>query len=105
MPDRQAGRGVAPRRKYVVVLQGGPRFDNAMDRAVVVCSSLRADPSRLRPFEVLVGQSEGFDHDTVIDCRWVYTVTKASLGSTRYTRLSLARMNEISAALVVGLQM
>jgi mRNA-degrading endonuclease toxin of MazEF toxin-antitoxin module len=96
------------RHKYVVVLQGGlPVFDNHDDVAVVVCSSQNhVNPDTLRPFEVLVPASDdGFERDTLIDCRWVFTVRKrdAPTHSFRF-RLPPSALEEISLALVEGLQ-
>ena len=93
------------RQKYVVVLQSGPTFVNCTDVAVVVCSTLRHN-NPMRPFEVKVGQTEGFDHDTVIDCRWPRTILK-SLPGMAYPMFTLpvSIMDDISEALVVGLQL
>jgi hypothetical protein len=50
-------------------------FANCQDVAVVLCSTYRrTDGPRL--YEVLVGTADGFTHDTLIDCRWPYTVNK-----------------------------
>jgi mRNA-degrading endonuclease toxin of MazEF toxin-antitoxin module len=93
--------GTVPKLKYVVVLQ---EESNATDVAVVVCNSLKA-PRRPRAYEVLVGRSEGFDHDTMIDCRWVFTVQKRHLRAAEHPPLPRAVMNQVSEALVVGLQL
>jgi hypothetical protein len=91
--------GTVPRLKYVVVLQ---EESNATD--IAVCNSLKA-PRRPRAYEVLVGRSEGFDHDTMIDCRWVFTVQKRHLRAAEHLPLPRAVMNQVSEALVVGLQL
>ena len=102
-PDR-SGRPASQRLKHVVILQGGPTFASATDVAVVVCSTFRGQ--RVRAFEVLVGSQEGFDHDTVIDCRWPRTISKDLPGmASPITHLTPDAMTQISEALVVGLQM
>jgi hypothetical protein len=108
LPNRVSGAGTSPRRKYVVCLQGGPDFVNQTDVAVVVASTYR--PRRamgLQPYEILVGQSHGFQHDTLIDCRWVFTIqkTEAPPSTTFMFRLPQDVMDDVSAALVVGLQL
>jgi hypothetical protein len=106
LPNRVSGVGTIPRTKYVVSLQGGPEFANQTDVAVVVASTYRRPARGLQPYEVLVGQSYGFLHDTVIDCRWVFTIQKAEAPpSTFRFRLPQSVMDDISDALVVGLQL
>jgi mRNA-degrading endonuclease toxin of MazEF toxin-antitoxin module len=90
--------------KYVVALQT-IQNDAANQVSVVVCSTLQPGRGQ-RPFEVVAGPADGFDHDTVIDCRWVFTIRTRELSlSTRKTRLSGHVMNQISEALTVGLQL
>ena len=107
LPNRASGAGTIARRKYVVCLQGGPDFANQTEVAVVVASTFRRQrPMGLRPYEVLVGQSHGFQNDTVIDCRWVFTIQKTEAPpSTFVFRLPQDVMLDVSAALVVGLQL
>jgi mRNA-degrading endonuclease toxin of MazEF toxin-antitoxin module len=106
LPDRVRGAGTSPRLKYVVCLQGGPDFANQTDVAVVVGSTYKRRVGGLQPYEVLVGPQHGFLHDTVIDCRWVITIQKAEAPpSTRKFRLPPDVMDDISVALVVGLQL
>lgn len=101
-PNR-SGTGVTSRTKYVVALQGGKSTDTWPDIAVAIASTSRGAPRR---FEVLVGVYDGFNHDTVIDCRWVYTLAKSDLPPPqRQFRLSSEIMKKVSIALVVGLQM
>ena len=72
---------------------------------MAVASTNRRPAGRAkRAFEVDVGVAEGFQHETVIDCRWPYTMQKSDL-STPAFRLSAAKMQEVSIALVSGLQM
>lgn len=105
LPDRSpAGEvppGTQPKLKYVVVLQAD---SSATDVAVVVCNSLK-NPRQPRAYEVLVGTREGFDHDTIIDCRWVFTLQKRHLRTAEHPPLRQGVMNAISEALVVGLQL
>lgn len=60
----------------------------------------------MRPFEVRVGSTEGFQHDTVIDCRWIFTFPKSRFDrSELVVRLDLLVMERIAAAIVQGLQL
>lgn len=108
LPDRTpAGEnppGTEQKLKYVVALQGGPQFANVNDVAVVVCSTLRTR-RQPRSFEVLIGTNQGFDHDTIIDCRWVFTVQQRHLRAAIHPRLSDDIMRQVSEALTVGLQL
>src|ERR1019366_1220908 len=82
LPNRTApsGTALAPRDKYVVVLRGGTRAASEPDVPVVIASTDRRSPGQnLRPFDVAVGTAEGFSRDTIIDCRWPYTLQKARL--------------------------
>ena len=106
LPDGKSPTSTTVLHKYVVILQAGRFFDTQRDVAVVLASTNRMKPGQqLRPFEVLVGVADGFDHDTVIDCRWVRTVPRAIIPATRKTRLSPTVMNDIGAAIVFGLQL
>lgn len=106
LPNRASGVGTSPRLKYVVCLQGGPDFANQTDVAIVVASTYKRRARGVQPYEVLVGQNHGLLHDTVIDCRWVFTIQKAlAPPSTFQFRLPPDVMDDISAALVVGLQL
>ena len=104
LPDRQTGSGSTYLDKYVVLLQGGPDFADATEVTVLVASTHRAES--LRPFEVLCRQSDGFDHDTVIDCRWPFTLrkTEVTAGDYKFT-LPQDRMHQVSLGLVHGLQL
>jgi mRNA-degrading endonuclease toxin of MazEF toxin-antitoxin module len=106
LPDR-SGTGLHPpgitqKEKRVVLLQSSE--DTMTDVVVVVCNSLKASRQK-RSYEVFVGIGEGFDHDTVIDCRWVFTVQKRHLRAPAQRPMSPQVMAEISEALVVGLQL
>lgn len=104
LPDREGGSRSTYRDKFVVLLQGGQQFRDATEVTVLVASTHRTDGRR--PFEVLSGENDGFDHATVIDCRWPYTLRKAEVlaGDYKFT-LSQDRMREVSLALVYGLQL
>jgi mRNA-degrading endonuclease toxin of MazEF toxin-antitoxin module len=94
--------GITQKEKRVVVLQTSE--DNVTETAVVVCNSLKK-PRQKRPYEVFVGPREGFDNETVIDCRWVFTVQKRHLRTPTQRSMPPQVMGEISEALVVGLQL
>ena len=106
LPDRVSRVGRQPVRKFIVLLQGGPRFVSQAEVAVVIASSLRPPGRRPRQYEVVVGQPEGFQHDTVIDCRWPYTLRKQEVTAGRLlTTLPPGVMERVNVALVAGLQM
>lgn len=91
--------------KYVVELQGGRAFEAQRDVAVVIVSTLRR-PGPARPFEVYVGQSEGFAHDSVVDGRWVWTVPRVHVRAGRHVAtLSEATMGQVAEAIAVGLDL
>jgi hypothetical protein len=97
------GRGTA--RKLLIVLQGGSLFASEADVVVVVASSWRDRPPR--PFEVvLLAATSNFHNDTVIDCRWPFTVRRADVEAMRLLFVLGADVMElIDEALLVGLQM
>jgi len=104
LPNRQGRSQPQVRRKVAVVLQGGELFAAATDVAVVISSSDRGTGGA-RPFEVLLDQQDGVDHDTIVDCRWPFTVPKGLLERGEYkVTLSPERMHQISVALVAGLE-
>lgn len=89
-------------KKLIVVVRA-----NDLEKRVpfLIASTYRAID--VRPFEVLIRGSEGFfNQDTVIDCRWPYTMTRDTLdkGKRMFT-LSQKIMTEVNLGLVVGLQM
>ena len=105
LPNR-SGTGPVSRAldKLLVVLQGGPPFADCSEVAVVVASTWRRGSPR--PFEVVMGTADGFLHDTVVDCRWPYTLPKAQVVSGRHMfTLPSTRMHQLSLALVRGLQL
>lgn len=93
------------KRKHVVVLQEGPGFDDSRQVAVVLANSDKRIGKPTRPFEVRRGVPAGFDHETLIDCRWVFTLARAEVVAGQYLlTLDGDAMDEIDAALKVGLQ-
>jgi mRNA-degrading endonuclease toxin of MazEF toxin-antitoxin module len=104
MPTGAQPPGITPKLKRVFTLQGGASFANATDVAVVVCITLKS-PRSPRPFEVLVDERHGFDHATMIDCRWVFTIQIRHLRAAQQPELPPQVMQEISEALTAGLQL
>lgn len=104
LPSRPGGSGGA-RQKLVVVLQGGPNFENCTEVAVVVASTLRSS-GITRPFEVVVGPEQGFQHQWVIDCRWPFTIPKSTIETGKLiTTLDDTALGRVALALVHGLQL
>jgi len=97
------GRGSL--NKLLVVIQGGPNFANQSDVVVLVASTYRGDTPR--PFEVLLPSATSeFKVDTVIDCRWPFTVKRADVEAmNQLFTLGHDVMELVDEALVVGLQM
>ena len=98
-------RGEGSRAKYLVCLQGDGAFSHPESVAVVIASSDRRGGTPLRAFEVSVGPDHGFDHDTIIDCRLVYSLSRERFPAEPALVLSSDVMEEIDTALIVGLQM
>jgi len=93
------------KRKHLVVIQGGPAYDASRQIATVVASTDRRNGRPLRDYEVSCGSADGFDHDTLIDCRWVFTMPRDEVISGGFiTTLSPMVLARIDAALLVGLQ-
>lgn len=106
LPSRSRGTGWTSKLKWVVILQGGPDFAREQDVAYLVVSSYRRRPPQ--PWEVHVPAGvAGFTSDSFIDCRWPFTMLKADMASmTRMGHLpGSPYMDDISAALVLGLQL
>jgi hypothetical protein len=95
------------RDKYLILLQSPSGMDSgATNIACAIASTDRRGASPARAFEVSLGIGDGFRHETIADCRWVYTILRALLHhSTRQFRLSEERMDEISVGVFVGLQL
>ena len=96
-----------PTDKWAVVLRGGVQTATETNVPVVLSSTNRRTlDQRPRPFEVDVGTADSFDTDSVIDCRWVYTLLKKDLTPATFLfYVSDQIMEVISVALVSGLQM
>jgi hypothetical protein len=107
LPNRATGGGSVPTPKYLLCLRGDPAASSEDDVPILLASTDRRNPGQtLRKFEVGVGVTEGFDHDTVIDCRWPYTLLKSQLPRTAYRfTLPTTTMDKVNIALIVGLQM
>lgn len=106
LPNRTGVAGSVRLAKYVVCLQGGSNFAQAGEVAVLIASTLRPPGRPARPFELIVDATDGFRHETVIDCRWPYTLEKSRVVAGEYlTRLSFNRMQQINLCLVHGLNM
>lgn len=93
------------RRKLLIVLQEGAAVAAPVTEVgVVIASTWRRNNAR--PFEVILGIRDGFEHDTVVDGRWVYTVPQSTItnGSLKFTLPSVT-MHAISLAIVKGLQL
>lgn len=107
LPDWSTGGAeLVPRQKLVVALRGGPSVAGESYVPVVLASSdNRTMNEPLQPYEVSVDTSHGFHHDTLLDCRWVFSLAQSRFSPTTF-RFSLPDvvMNEVSVALVVGLQ-
>lgn len=65
-----------------------------------------AEQEGARPFEVLLDEQDGVDHDTIVDCRWPFTLPKRVIerGELK-TTLSPQRMHDIAVALAAGLEL
>lgn len=108
LPDRSGGPDrTTDLLKWCVVLQAPVgSFASVSDVAVVIASTDHSGGRRMRPFELRVGQTEGFQHDSVIDCRWVFTFAKSIFQPADLkTHLDAALMRRVSAAIVAGLQL
>lgn len=104
LPDRNQPGQFTERDKYLVLLRGSSATQAETDVPFVIASTLDM-PRAARDFEVIVGQAEGFDHDTVIDCRWPHTLPKTWVGNDYRFTLHPDVMREVSISLVVGLYM
>jgi hypothetical protein len=101
-PNRGRPGQFEPRDKYIVILRNGP---NDSDVPLVIASTHKVERPP-RAYEVLVPPVTGqFIVETVIDCRWPYTLPKIWIPDNTYKfSLSPRIMAEVSIALVVGLQ-
>ena len=90
------------RNKLVILLRDSLNEPGA---PFLIASTHRS--TNVRSFEVLVKKSEAdFISDTVIDCRWPYTISIERLQQCKFMfELSEKIMADINVGLVVGLQM
>lgn len=101
--DRSGRTATRLTPKYVVLLQNGTDFAEA-DMVVLVASSKRPPDRALAAYEVEIGPSHGLHHETVIDCRWPYTVLKRRIRNGRHiSRLPDDVMAEVDVAIAIGL--
>jgi hypothetical protein len=105
--DLPIAGGYLPRDKYLILLQSPAAMDpGATNIATVVASTDRSGSSGARAFEVRLGVEDGFRRATMVDGRWVYTIRRADLSEHELQfRLSDNRMEEISLAVLIGLQL
>lgn len=93
--------------KYIVVLQDPGQMDAGATRySYVIASTDRTGGRGLRAFEAQLGTADGFSRSTIVDGRWVYTELREELAETDFCfTLSEQRMDEISLAVFIGLQL
>jgi mRNA-degrading endonuclease toxin of MazEF toxin-antitoxin module len=104
LPDQNNPGQTVTLEKFVVVLRGGQATNHESEVPLLVASTLRM-AGEPRPFEVHVDPTPtGFEEETVIDCRWPFTMQKVHVDNYRF-RLPADVMNDVSLALVRGLQM
>jgi hypothetical protein len=108
LPRRFPPWGTTPVKKYVLILQD-ERYVDGPDAAFLVLSSVKSG-RELAPYEVFVpaDQNQNRPLDALVDCRWPYTAVREEItrqGTRAAGYLNHARMEEIYAAMVVGLQM
>lgn len=106
-PVTYKGGGTGWALKYQVVLQDPFIMDeNASNYAFVIASTDNSGGRGPRIHEVLLTRADGFDHNTMVDGRWVYTAPRADLDEDAYHfTLSAERMDEIAMAVFEGLQL
>lgn len=100
------GVGRRQAEKYCVLLQDPSVMDrSATSIAFVIVSSKNGQgPARL--FEVELDQSDGFSRLSIADGRWVQTDLREAFQEQDYMfTLSEGRMEEISDAILLGLQL
>lgn len=106
MQFRRPGGNGEERKKYVVALRTSAA-DRETDVPVVICSTDRA-PEKCRRFEVQLDPHKEAQAPlsvlTKVDCRWVFTLPKSSLGPP-LGELSAGALEEIGLALYSGLQL
>jgi hypothetical protein len=105
LPDWETG-GVATHEvgKLVVILRTTQPGDSYAP-VVLVSTDNRNLDQPLQAFEVSVGPEHGFHEDSLIDCRWVFSLAlvRFNLGTWRFA-LYPFNLEEISDALMIGLE-
>lgn len=90
--------------KLLLIMNDGAVIGTAQEVAVLIISTWRGQA--IRPYEVLVGTADGLLHDSVVDCRWPYTLPQSLIRAGRYIcTLAPPRMTQVSVATVRGLQL
>jgi hypothetical protein len=94
--------------KHVIVLTewSVPHHDTHGQAAVVVANTNKRKGRPIKPYEVELDTSHGFDHDTIVDGRWVRTIAMTDLEGGNYrTPLAIDTMNAIDRAVAEGLEL
>jgi len=96
----------SPTPHPVVMLQDDPN-NPAEDRvSVVVCQTDKKPGKPTKAWQVRVGAAEGFDHDTIVDGRWVFCLKRSTVvAGTFITTLDAIAMRKVDTAVVAGLQL
>lgn len=108
LPDWGAGgMGQVVKQKLVVVLRGGPDAQDESYVPVVLCDTdNRTLGQELQPFEVGVDEAHGFNHPTILDCRWVFSLASTLFDAQTYRfRLQAVTLGDIAVAVTVALQL
>lgn len=94
------------RRKYIITLQGGPRFANVPQASFLIISSAKSNSTTPYPYQVFLDQTDGFPKPSIADCRWVFTIPRSDILRENYfCKLNDSRMKEINLATARGLQL
>ncbi len=103
----RSGGGFGEAPKYLILLQTPTDTDvGATQAAYVIASTRRTGGAAPRSFEVVLDESDGFHHPTIVDGRWVYTLPRSELGNQDYQfALTDDRVAELSVAVFIGLQL
>lgn len=104
LPNRSGSHETwTPTLKYIVVV----RDESSETEIAVVVASSRKSERLLKGYEVdFRSEVGGFPRDTIVDCRWIWTIPRAELGreQAKFT-ISDIKMNEIREAITIGLNL
>ena len=104
LPNRSGGLETwTPTKKYILVIRDEP---NETEIAVVVASSRKSE-RMIKAYEVdFRSEPQSFPKDTIVDCRWIWTIPRAELGSAqaKFT-VGDEKMQEIREAIAIGLNL